>query len=262
VKKIILPFFLPLIFLLAKPILADFDQALSDFRYQLSEYATLHNNYQVSKANYLQFKSLPAEKDAFENTKKVLISRNKTLESYFFLLQEKLNQTQNSIETEDFLDVSQKIAQKEDFLKNQIQELEKAQIISQLETISKDLEGKIEEFKDLSEEASSLVILSQLRLTFQLHQDLQQKIFKVIEENPQAVKDKALIDRWMEESNNKAQNGIAERNKARETLHQFLQKEAYNKSLILLKLKEQLKTSKDFLQQAIEEQEQVIRKIQ
>jgi len=260
VKKIILPIFSLTLLFLTKPVLADFNQALSDFRYQLAEYATFHGDYQTSRASYLQFKSLPAEKDAFEKTKKVLIARNKTLEAYFFLLQEKINQTQN-IEKEDFDDVSTKLKSETEFLKNQRQKLEESQIISQLETLSKELEAEDKEFKDLAEEATSLTILGQLFSGFQSHQTLQQKISQAIEERPQAIKDKALIERWMGESEKDAQDSIAKRNEAREILHQFLQEKSYKKDQVLANLKKQLKIAKDLLEKATSAQEQVARRI-
>jgi hypothetical protein len=260
VKKIILPIFSLTLLFLTTPVLADFNQALSNFRYRLAEYVTLHRDYETSKASYLQFKSLVAEKDAFEKTKKVLVARNKTLEAYFFLLQEKINQTQN-IEKEDFDDVSKKLKSETEFLKGQRQRLEESQITSQLETLSKELEAKNKEFKDLKEEATSLAILGQLFSGFQSHQALQQKISNIIQERSQVIKDKALIERWMGESEKDAQDALIRRNEARQLLHQFSLESGYKKGQLLTDLKRQLKASKDLLERAVSAQEQVARRI-
>jgi len=260
VKKIFLPIFSSTLLFLIQPAFADFQQALSDFRYQLSEYAVLHGDYDIAKANYLKFKSLIAEKEAFEKTKKLLIARNKTLETYFFLLQETINQTQN-IEKEDFESVSKKIKAETDFLKNQSEKLEESQIINQLETFSKELEAKKEEFQDLAEEATSLIVMGQLYSSYQSHQILKQKISQIVEDETQAINDKTLIKHWLEESERNAQEGLTRRNQAREILHQFIQEKGYKKIQLRAELEKQLTNSKKSLEDAVSIQHQVIRKI-
>ncbi|OGD86660.1 hypothetical protein A2Z23_01935 [Candidatus Curtissbacteria bacterium RBG_16_39_7] len=192
--------------------------------------------------------------------KKVLFARNQVLESYFFLLQEKINQTQG-IEKEDFDNISGKIKSNTDSLKEQKIKLEEAQIIGQLEDLSKELEAKNKEFKDISEEATNLVLLGQLSSGFQSHQTLQQKISQTIQERAGSIKDRALIDRWMGESEKDAQASIAKRNEARQRLHQFTSETGSKKNHYLADLKKELQLAKDLLTKAISAQEQVVRKI-
>lgn len=226
-----------------------------------SEYTTLHRDYETAKANYLQFKSLVAERDAFEKTKRVLLGRGKALQTYFSLLQEKINETQG-IERKDFDNVSAKIESKIEFLESHKVKLEGAQNITQLEDLTKEFEAKRKEFQDLSEEATSLVILGQLSSGFKSHQALQQKITILIQEKPESIKDKALVERWIGESEKDAQASLLKQNEASQLLDQFIAKSGQDTSEILPKLEARLKVAKDHLVKAVSAQEQMARRIE
>lgn len=106
-KKIRLSLLLPLlallviVFLPLKPINAQdeqapektaFEKAYDDYQAQIAEYNTAHSEYVLRRSQYLRFKTLQSQQDAFDATSKMLQERDDVNVGYIKTLKERLNE--------------------------------------------------------------------------------------------------------------------------------------------------------------------------
>ena len=69
-----------------------FEKAYKDYQTQVSEYNTAHDDYVLRRSQYLRFKTLQSQQDAFDATSKMIQERDDVNTSYLTALKERLNE--------------------------------------------------------------------------------------------------------------------------------------------------------------------------
>lgn len=67
-----------------------FEKQYDEYQAKIKVYATLHQDYVVKRSQYIKFKTLTSQEDAFDSTLAMLQARNDVLSAYFQTLKEKL----------------------------------------------------------------------------------------------------------------------------------------------------------------------------
>jgi hypothetical protein len=71
---------------------ASFEKAYNDYQTQISEYNNAHSEYVLRRSQYLRFRSLQSQQEAFDATSKMLQERDDVNISYLEVLKERLNE--------------------------------------------------------------------------------------------------------------------------------------------------------------------------
>jgi hypothetical protein len=88
-KKFLPLVLLSLFILNSSLVFADYQSAYNDYAGSYSQYRTAHNDYEVAKSAYQTYKTLTAQTDAIKKLRSVLTARNRVVQSFYNLLEEK-----------------------------------------------------------------------------------------------------------------------------------------------------------------------------
>lgn len=160
-KKLLLALILFSVFkiLYSSPVLADYQQAYSDYTYQYSLYRTADNNYQISKSTYLTYKTLTAQNDAIDKLRATLKARASVMSAYYALLQEKLNSTPGI--PDDSKNTFYSIKNSEsDWLSAHQKKIDAAASLDDLNLVSSDFESRYPQMDTESKQTIGTILLA------------------------------------------------------------------------------------------------------
>lgn len=69
-----------------------FEKQYDAYQAKIKEYETAHQDYVIKRSQYIKFKTLTSQEDAFDSTLAMLLARNDVLSYYFQTLKEKLKE--------------------------------------------------------------------------------------------------------------------------------------------------------------------------
>jgi len=72
---------------------ATYQQLFSDYQFQLNLYRQAHDDYQLARDRYLQFKTLTTKQETLESFRQLLKARNTTVKTYLLALKTRLQNT-------------------------------------------------------------------------------------------------------------------------------------------------------------------------
>lgn len=193
---------LVILLLIASPAYADYSQSLKDYSYQFEQYRLAHQSYSVSKNKYLSYKTPVALAEALENGKKVILLRDMVLITYFQALKEKLNTTTN-ISPENLVTIGSQIDNTLSLLSLHKDKAVSTISLSDLTTVSKELETKQNEFHGFSKVTLGTILSSRLESLKNNIDRNQDFLSFTVSQNKTVLENSVNLERWLIESKNK-----------------------------------------------------------
>lgn len=146
-------------YLLAPPVLADYQSAYNDYSYNYTLYRNTYNDYQVAKSAFLTYHTLTAQSDAINKLRAVLKARDQVMFVYYNLLQEKLNATVGV--TDDTKTTFGKVKESEKtWLTDHQKKIEAAGSLEDLNSASAEFENRYSQMDTETKQAIGSILLA------------------------------------------------------------------------------------------------------
>lgn len=140
---------------------ADFAKAKDDLRFEFENYTKTHQEYAETRAKYAQFKTLPAETDAFEALKRVLADRSAVMSAYFAEFTEKLNETggmSDSVRN----DLISELTSERNYLAEFKRKALNAKNVEGAENLSSEFQNKMDGWQNITSKVKGVVFSSSI----------------------------------------------------------------------------------------------------
>ena len=242
------------------PVLAQedftFDRAYSDYVYTFDQYRTAHQNYQLKKNEYLKFKTLTAQTDAYTAGLNLLKLRDDVIRTHLTALRMKLKQTPgvNSIERQALF---ARIDQEVNWLFAHQSRLENSTNLQELTRISKEIETRYPTITVLMYQ-SLTAILAGKQSSFRsqandYYRDLKPKLADIRDTGT----DTAILDRWLLQAQQKLELSL-ERQSTANSLAAKLGAQTRNLPQEFLAIQTALKDSHQYLKETTSALQEII----
>lgn len=185
-------------------IFASSEKAYQDYLYQFDLYRQKFNDFQISRNEYLKFKSLSAESIAIQKTREMLSQRSLLFKAYLFLLNEKIAESPSlTAQERDFYTGS--IRTEVDFLETHSQFVSSVQTIQDAIKASQQLEGRYTVIQTIMRQTVLGLNLARLRVLAEDYNARMVEAKTLVEEARKEfpAERQATLDRWFNQIGNK-----------------------------------------------------------
>jgi hypothetical protein len=175
-----------------------------DYLQQFDQYRSTYNDFQITRNEYLKFKSLSAETSALQKTKEMMTQRALLLKTYFLLLNEKIGESQNfTAQERDFYVSSIKTAN--EFLDTHIEFINSVQSIKDAMRASQRLESQYAILQTVMRQVALTLNIARLRQQVNTYNDRMTEAKSLIEQAKQElpIEQHLILDRWFAQIGNK-----------------------------------------------------------
>ena len=245
----------------ASPILAQeeftFDRAYSDYVYTFDQYRAAHQQYQLKKNEYLKFKTLTAQTDAYAAGLNLLKARDDVIRTHLTTLRLKLAETPGVNPTERQATFS-RIDQEVNWLFAHQTRLQNTTNLKELTRISKEIETRYPTITVLMYQSLTTVLASKqnfFRTQASSHyQGLKTKLINIRDSG----EDTTIFDRWLLQAQQKLELSL-ERQSAASSLAAKLGAQTRNLPQEFLAIQTALKDSHQYLKETTSALQEIIR---
>jgi hypothetical protein len=184
------------------PAYSDYQQSLKDYSYQFEQYRLAHQIYSVSKNKYLSYKTPVALAESLESGKQVILLRDMVLITYFQALKEKLD-TAKGVSPENLVTIGSQIDSSLSFLTSHKDKAVGTISLTDLTSVSKEVEKKQNDFQGLSKVALGTILSTRLEYLKNNIDKNQDFLSFTVSQNKAVLDNSVNMERWLIESKNK-----------------------------------------------------------
>ena len=249
--------------LLATPVLAQADftfaRALNDYIYTFDQYRSAHQQYELKKNEYLKFKTLTSQTDAYIAGLSLLKHRDDAIRTHLTALRLKLAETPG-VDPTDRQSKYARIDQEVNWLYAHQTKLNNTNNLTELTRVSQELENRYPNINVLMYQSLIAILKSkQIYLHTQITADYQTLKTK-IGDIKASGEDTDIIDRWLVQAQQRLELS-QERQAAATNLAAKFTPQARNLPQDFLNAQFTLKESHQYLKETISALQEIIREI-
>lgn len=214
-----------------KAVDSEYDAAYKEYVTAQSNYRDAHDDYILSRAQYLRFQTQQSQTDAINSTAKMLVARDDLMIKYMLALRAKVNETKG-ISEDKKQSISSKVDEEIGWYNDHKQRLPSGGSLNDVIKDSENAKKKFSEempffFDTLSIVSAGKVVSFRERMNDEISK-LKDKIDKIkSSENPDerlSVEKLQTIDRWLFESDQRLARSEEKINEANDDMNEFYNK--------------------------------------